>query len=291
MATNKVVLRTVQEFMTDYVPVYNPLYPLLLGKSQSWAEEVGRIDFKRLNTVGDIRGKHITPKDTEIRQVSVNEGTKSFKKYFLANQYTQSALQDNLQTEDVLKQVLDEHHKQMDELALFGEGTSTLTDVVNNGLFWSNDPNYDLENSVAVDGVSKDPLIDMAKKVTATARLADQLSGRKVVIFYGDVIVPYFDGIYSAYPKAFKEVLGDVLGSNYSIMKMPPTLTTQSESGWLIVNLDQVKFHYTALPALKAQGVNEEKMYSWHNFLMGSTMTEVLAKYGIIHQPATVTLS
>jgi hypothetical protein len=38
----------------------------------------------------------------------------------------------------------------------------------------------------------------------------------------------------------------------------------------MIVNLDQVKLHYTALPKLKAQGVNEEKMYSWHNFIMGS---------------------
>jgi hypothetical protein len=77
--TNRIELRTIQEFMQDYVPVYQPIYPLLLGKSQSYAEEVGRIDFKRAVTVGDIRAKHVTPKDTEIRQISVNEGTKCFK--------------------------------------------------------------------------------------------------------------------------------------------------------------------------------------------------------------------
>ncbi len=286
MGTNKVLLRTVQEFMADYVPVYQPLYPLLLGKSQSYSEEVGKIDFKRINTIGDIRAQHITPKDTEIRQVSAGELTKSFKKYFLANQFTMSSLQDTLQTEDVVKQVLDEHQKQMDELVLFGEGTSSLSDVINNGLFWSNDPNYNLENSTGITG--SDPLIDLHTSVLANVQDADQVAGKKAIIFYGSAIVPLFDGLYAANPVPFKKVLGEVLGSNYSLLKMPSGLTTQSESGWLIVNLDQVKLHYTALPSLKDQGVNDEKMYSWHNFLMGSAMVECLASNAIIHQPATV---
>lgn len=289
MATNKVVLRTIQEFMQDYVPVYQPLYPLLLGKSQSYAEEVGRIDFKRLNTVGDIRTKHITPKDTEMRQINVSEGTKSFKKYFLANQFTQSALQDTRQTEDVIKQVLDEHHKQMDELVMFGEGTSALSDVVNNGLFWSNDPNYDLESSATVNGsAGADPLIDLHAKVMTSSRAADVLAGKKVIIFYGTAILPLYDGIFTSNHVSFKKILQDSLGPDYSTIKMPAGLDTQSESGWLVVNLDQVKLHYTALPSLKAQGVNDEKLYSWFNFLMGSTMLEVLAAKGVIHQPATV---
>jgi hypothetical protein len=283
--TNRIELRTIQEFMQDYVPVYQPIYPLLLGKSQSYAEEVGRIDFKRAVTVGDIRAKHVTPKDTEIRQISVNEGTKSFKKYFLANQFTQSNIQNTSQLEDVLKQVLDEHHKQMDELVLFGEGTSSLSDVINNGLFWSNDPNYVLETVQDVEGVSVDPLVSLHKIAMAEARKADQVAGRKVMVFYGDDMVTYFDGVFASLQQPFKRVLADTLGSNYSLMKMPPGLTTQSETGLLIINLDQVKLHYTALPQLKDQGVNNEKMYSWHNFLMGSTMLECLALNAIIHVP------
>ena len=286
MSTNKVILRTVQEFMTDYQPVYQPLYPLLLGKSQSYSQEVGKIDFKRINTIGDIRTKNISPKTTELHQINAGELTKTFKKYFLANQFTMSSLQDTLQTEDVIKQVLDEHQKQMDELVLFGEGTSSLTDVVNNGLFWSNDPNYLLQSSDAITGTDK--LIDLHSTVLAQAQIADQVSGKKAIIFYGSAIIPYFDGLYAANPVPFKKVLGEVLGSNYSLLKMPAGLSTQSESGFLIVNLEQVKLHYTALPALKDQGVNDEKMYSWHNFLMGSAMVEVLAADAIIHQPLTV---
>ena len=66
---------------------------------------------------------------------------------------------------------------------------------------------------------------------------------------------------------------------------MPADVTPASEDGWLIANRSQVKLHYTTLPGLKAQGVNEEKMYSWHNFLMGSSMVDVMAADAIIRQP------
>jgi hypothetical protein len=285
MATNKIVLRAIQEFMADYVPVYQPIYPLLMGKSQSWAEEVGSIAFKRLVTVGDVRAKHQVPKQSEIAQVNAGENSKTFKKYFLANQFTQSSLQDRMQVEDVMKQVLDEHGKQMDELVLFGEGTYVLTDVINNGLFWSNDPNYTLESVTDVEGSGIDPLVSLHRLVMASARKADQVAGKKVVIFYGDDMVTYFDSVFATYQQPFKSVLAATLGSNYSLMKMPASLSTQSETGFLIVNLDQVKLHYTSLPHIQSQGVNEEKMYIWTNFLMGSTMLEVQALHGVIHQP------
>jgi hypothetical protein len=85
----------------------------------------------------------------------------------------------------------------------------------------------------------------------------------------------------------FKSALGQVLGANYSIVEMPADVTPSGTNGWIIVNLDQVKLHYTVLPQLKAQGINEEKMYSWHNFLMGSMMLEVLASKAIVRQPVT----
>ncbi len=288
--TNKIVLRSVDEFMADYQPIYQPLYPLFLGKSQSYSEEVGKINFKRLEAVGDIRGRHITPKDTDIRQIAVIEKSKTFKKYFLANQFTQSAIQDQSRAEDVVKQVLDEHQKQMDELFLLGDGTSS-SDVFNNGLFWSGDSNWTEQGSATVDGAGVDPLIDLHAKVLANAAVADQVSGRKVIIFYGTTILPYFDGLYAANPVPFKRVLAEVLGSNYSLVKMPAAVTPSATNGWIVANLDQVKLHYTALPQLKAQGVNEEKMYAWHNFMMGSSMLEVLASGAVIKQPATVSLS
>jgi hypothetical protein len=286
MSTNKVLLRTIEEVMNDYVPVYAPIYPLFMGKSQAYSEEVGQISFKRLNAIGDIRTKHLTPKDTEIRQISVSESSKTFKKYFLANQYQQSALQDRGSIEDVVKQVLDEHQKHMDELFLLGEGTAS-NNVVNNGLFWSGDSNWSEEASVELD-TDADSLLSLHTNVMATVAAADAIAGRKLILFYGTDITSRFDGLYAASNAPFKKVLQEVLGSNYQLGKIPAAITPASSHGWICVNLDQVKLHYTALPALKAQGVNDEKMYAWFNFMMGSCMLDVLADGAVIKQPATI---
>lgn len=290
MTTNLPVLRTAEEFMKGYTPVYQPLYPLLVAaKSQQYAAEVGKLSFNRIEAVGDIRTKHITPKDTSLAQLVAIEKSKTFKKYFMANQFVRSQLQDSSRIEDVLAQVLDEGHKFQDELLLLGEGTSDST-MVNNGLFWSGDPNYTLEGTdaeIALDGDTAD-LADFHRKVMVTAQKADQVAGRKLIIFYGEVVLPLFDSLFSTGVRSVKAALAETLGPNYSMTKMLEAVTPADESGWIIVNIDQQKLHYTEIPRLLSQGVNQEKMYTWHNFIQGSMMVEVLAKDAIIRQPAVL---
>jgi hypothetical protein len=283
MPTNKNVLRSVEEFMNDYTPVYQPIYPLFMGKSQQYAQEAGKIDFKRVNAVGDIRAKHITPKDTEIRQVAVMEGSKTYKKYFLANQFQQSTLQDRKGIEEVMAQVLDEHQKHQDELFLLGEGTSG-SDVKNNGLFYSGDANYTLESSAEIPTSGR--LVDFHTKVVASAIAADQLAGQKIIVFYGNVL-PLFRSLHEDAARAVRAVLQEALPS-YRFVELPSAVTPASSNGWIVANLDQVKLHHTTLPSVQNQGLNEEKMYYWHNFLMGSMMLEVLASGAVIRQPTTL---
>lgn len=285
MATNKLVLRSTDEVMADYVPTYQPFYPLLLGKSQGYSEEVGKVNFKRLEAMGDIRMKHVLPKDTEIRQIAATEKTKTFKKYFLANQFVQSTLQDTSQNEDVVRQVLDENNKLMDDLVLLGEGTGT-GNVVNNGLYWSADSNYVLENSKEIDNANA-WLTDLHAQIVTTKIKADLVAGRKILVFYGADMMPKINGLYAASAQPFKSALLAVLGGNYSIAELPSEVTPSGANGWMIINVDQVKLHYTTLPVLNAQGVDERNMESWHNFLMGSAMVEVLAHKGVIRQPVT----
>lgn len=286
--TNKIALRTVEEFMQDYSPVYQPLYPLFMGKSQAYPQVVGQLDFRRADTVGDIRLKRLLPKDTNIHQIAVAEGTKSFKKYFNAAQFVQSEFQDQQGNEDVIKQVLDENQKLQDELFLLGEGTDAST-MLNNGLFWSNDVNYTLETAIAAVAAASAgyhlPALHTAIMVTAAK--ADQISGRKVLIAYGTETCAKMDSLYANTDRPFKTVLQEVLGSNYSLAKMPADVTPASAEGWIIANLDQCKTHFTVLPQLRAQGINDEKMHSWHNFLSGSMMLEVLVANGVIRQPVT----
>lgn len=284
MSTNKIVLREVDEIMADYVPTYQPLWPLLLGKSQSYPEEVGKLNFKRLEAVGNIRNQHYNPKDTHVHQISVVQKTKQFKKYFLASQYVQSTLQDRAQNEDVVRQVLDENNKLMDDLVLLGEGTSAST-MINNGLFWSADANYLLESSSELASTGGH-LPALHASVITEKLLADSVAGRKVILFYGSTMLSKLCGIYDS-SVTFKSALQNAIGANYSIVEMPSEVTPSATNGFMILNLDQIKLHYTTAPKLSAQGVDERNMEVWHNFLMGSAMVEVLAYKGIIRKPHT----
>lgn len=285
MATNKLVLRSADEVMADYQPTYQPFWPILLGKSVSYPEEVGKLTFKRLEAIGNIRNQHYNPKDTHIHQISVVEKTKIFKKYFLASQYVQSTLQDRSQNEDVVKQVLDENNKLMDDLVLLGEGTSG-SDVVNNGLYWSADPNYLLESSTELASTDGH-LPALHASVVAEKIKADTVAGQKVIVFYGSTMLSKVCGIYASSSTPFKAALQAALGGNYSLAELPAEVTPSGANGFMILTLDQIKLHYTTPPKLSAQGVDERNMEVWHNFLMGSAMVEVLAYKGVIRQPHT----
>lgn len=284
--TNKIALRSVEEFLIGYKPAYNPILPLFLSNAQQYTVEAGKIDFKRADTVGDIRAKMVGPKDTEMHQIHSKEGTKTFKKYFFGAQYIQSQLQDTKGYEDVIAQVLDEHNKQSDELFLLGEGTSAST-MLNNGLFWSADGNYNLKTSYEVQkDTNGKHLADLYTKIVSIVQDADEVDGQKLVMVYGSDMIAKYNGLLTDTSSALSKVLSDALPA-VSFAKMPASITPASTDGFIVVNLDQVKLHYTLLPAIKGQGVNDEKMYAWTNFLMGSSMLEVLALNGVIRQPLT----
>lgn len=285
MPTNKIVVRTTEEFMSGYKPNYKPLYAILLGRAQAYAEEVGKVNFNRLSAVGDLRSKHYTPKDTEMRQISVASSAKSFKKYFMANQYVQSTLQRAEDIDSIVAQVLDEHQKQMDDLVLLGEGTAG-NNVINNGLYWSGDANYTLESSEEMAN-APDTQAEMYDLLQANLADARDLSGRKAIVVYGETALAKLSSLFPEKDYSLSKVLRDNLEEDEQIIRMPSAVTPASANGWIIVNLDQVKLHYVTLPKLADQGTNTEKMYSWHNFLMGSAMVEVEAPNGVIRQPVT----
>lgn len=283
--TNKIALRTVEEFMSDYVPVYQPIYPLFLGKSQQYAQEVGKREFRRVQAVGDIRGDIITPKDTHIKQIAVMEGKKTFKSYFRANQFILSQFQDRQGVEEVVAQALDEHQIQMDEIFLTGEGSSG-GNVLNNGLYWSADPNYTLESAISSISATDRARLVYGHIQTSVAK-AKQLAGRKVVLLYGSTTKGVYNSLLASSDKALKTVLQEAADAQVSFVEIPDSPTPSAAEGWIVANMDQTKLHYNSLPQLLSQGNNEEKMHLWFNFIQGSMMLECLAKNAVIRQPVT----
>lgn len=273
MPTNLVELKKTDEIMNDYQPSYQPLYSMFLENSQAYSEQVGVVNFHRKEVIGDIDAREITPKDTEIKQISVGSSKKAFNKYFLGNQFQQSTLQSAEEVETVIKQVLDHHQKQADVLL---EGTAH-----NSGLFVSSDSNY-VTNSSAVAG-SFNQTYDV---VDALIKQASSVMGPKVVLAYG-LARGQMTKLHATQPtspiKVLKESHPDV-----SFVDVPDEAAPAGASGFIIVTKNQVKLHYTTLPEVKAQGTNEENMYVWTNFLMGSMMLEVLVKKALIKQPITL---
>lgn len=282
MPTNKIIeVREPVEIMNDYTPVYQPIYALLMGNAQSYSEDIGSVEFKHVDAIGDIRGKRITPKDTEIRQVAVGTGKKTFSKYFFANQYTQSTLQSREGSEQVAAIVLDEYQKQADELLTMGDGTAN-GNILNNGLFFSNDSNYVLKTSTAALASNTAFYDAFAESVVS----ASEVPGEKIVFLYGGAKAAS-KKLFTGQAISLLQVLKDTY-VGYTFVDLPNHMVPAGQSGWIIVSTSQVKLHYVALPKMDGQGVNEEKKYIWQNFLMGSMMLEVLAKGAVVRQPVTV---
>lgn len=281
MTTNKIALRSTDEYNGGFTPVYRPIWGLFMGNAVQYTPEVGTHAFREVKTVGDIRVKRFTPKDTELKQIAVAEGSKTFKKYFHANQFIQSAFQDQQGVQDVIDQVLDEHNKQADDL-LLGDG-------INSGIYTSADSNYQLESSVEVQKDDDDGshVADLYAKVAALAQIADTNAGRKLVMFYGANVLPKFTALFKASTKPFGAVLRDGLPVNYSFATLPSDVTPNGANGLMILNMDQLRLHWTAMPQLNARGLNEEKSYYWFNFLLGSMMVDCRVPKAIIRQPLT----
>ncbi len=285
MSTNKIQLRSVEDFMADYNPLYKPLYSLFLDGSQEYPAEVGINNFRRVEVVGDIRAKRITPKDTELKLVSAGDARKAFKKYFMANKFISSGIQSTEGNEQVITQVLDEHQAQMDELLLFGDGTQN-SDVINNGLFFSSDTNF-TEESAATIASGSTRLGLLHSGILATLEKARNLDGRKIVLVYGDTLIPYMNTLFESVARPLEAVIRDSLKADEVIVRMPQYVTPSGANGWEVINLDRIKLHHSTLPQLLDQDYNREEMHYWHNFMMGSCMVDVLAKDAIIKQPAT----
>ena len=283
--TNKIVLPTADEFISGFKPTYVPLLPLFMSKAKIYSIEEGTLNFKRVDAVGDLRSKIFGSKDTEIHQITAKDSKKSYKKYFFASQFVQSNLQSTEGYSDVVAQVLNEHNKQADELFLTGEGTAN-NNVVNNGLFYSGDANFLEKASYEVKkDTNGDHLADLYQKMVSITEEANVVDGQKMILVYGSAMIAKYNSLFVETKNPFSEVLGKGL-PGVAINKIPASVTPAG-NGFIVINMDQIMLHITTLPIVKKNGINEEKEYAWTNFLLGSTMLEVLAASGVIKQPVT----
>lgn len=275
--TNKIVFRSVEEFMAGFTPRYTPIMGLFLDGARQHEAVVGEQKYTQISAVGDIRNKILTPKDTELHQIGATGSSKSYKKYFLASQFIQSNLQSREGYEDVVAEALDEHNKHNDEIFLSGNSQ-------NNGLLVSSDPNFTLRTSALASTLDA-----LYTEIVAEALVANEIEGRKVLLYFGDTMSAKFNSLFADTNRAFSAVLSEAEAlADYDFIKVPTSVLPASlTDGFAIVNMGKIQVHYMLLPEVNNQGVNEEKNYAWTNFLQGSSMVDVKTKDAIIVQPLT----
>lgn len=277
--TNKIVFRSVEEFMTGFTPRYTALMPLFLAGAKQHEAVVGEAKYSQISAMGDIRNRVVTPKDTEFHQIGAGPSSKVYKKYFLGSQYIQSNLQDRQGYEDVVAEALDEHNKHNDEIFLGGDGQ-------NNALLVSSDPNFTLRS--APGAIST--LAGLYDEVIAEALVANEIEGQKVLLYFGDTMSTKINSLFSTdTPRPLSEVLSSAEAlQGYDLIKVPTSVLPGSlTNGFAIVNMNKIVVNYMILPEVNDQGVNAEKKYAWTNFLQGSSMVDVKTKDAIIVQPLT----
>ena len=275
--TNKIVFRSVEEFMAGFTPRYTPLMGLFLDGARQHETAVGEAKYSKVEAMGDIRSRVVTPKDTELHQIGAGSSSKTFKKYFLGSQYIQSNLQDRQGYEDVVAEALDEHNKHNDEIFMSGDGQ-------NNGLLVSSDPNFTSRLSAAMADLDA-----LYNKIVEQALIANEIEGEKVLLYFGETMSTKFNSLFGDNKVPFSEALSgaDAL-SGYNFIKVPTSVVPGTlTSGFAIVNMGKIQVHYMLLPEVNNQGQNEEKNYAWTNFLQGSSMVDVKTKDAIILQPLT----
>jgi len=277
--TNKIVFRSVEEFMNNvYTPRYTPLMALFLDGAKQHEAAVGEAKYNQISAMGDIRNRNVGPKDTELYQIGASASGKSFKKYFLGSQFIQSELQDRDGYEDVVAEALDEHNKHNDEIFFGGDGQ-------NNGLLVSSDANFTLRVSAAATTLDA-----LYSEIIAEALVANEIEGRKVLLYFGDTMSARFNSLFTETKAPFSAALSEADAmAGYDFIKVPTAQLPASLAGggFAIVNMDKIQVHYMMLPEVNNQGTNEEKNYTWTNFLQGSSMVDVKTKDAIIVQPLT----
>jgi hypothetical protein len=278
MSTGYPNVKSTTEFLKDYVPTYKPIFPLFLTKGKKHAEEIGQAISKRYEAVGDYRMAQITPKDTLLRTIGCGERSKTFKKLFLMNQFELSGLQSQDAQSEIVKQVLDEGSKQFDEGLWLGGGTSDAT-VVNDGIFWTLDANRQTLVTADHSALSTTLMSALLGTILSSWDTANQIAGEKILIPYGDVKSKMFEILSGSTTlmKACEE-------NGVKLAMVPDALIPASNHGILIINLDQVVVHYTAIPKLDDTGFERKSKVFWTNFLQGNTMVDILVYGGIMKQ-------
>lgn len=277
MSTDNHIFPTVEQQMQAITLDYAPLFSTL--PAQAHEAKIENVKFTTVRGDDDIVAKVLNAQDTERAHIKAGQSSKEYAKAFKGVEYVESTLNARSAMPGINNKAIKALTKQLDKE--IWDGTD------NNGIVNSKDENLIKEEAFTLDGTGSAGLNQLLSLGATLKRLVEKTSSSSyfTLNLYGDKMKDYMLKVLdngSTFGQIFRQAF-----PNIPLVEVPANLET-TNNGIVLICPQIVTLHHTALPQIKASGVDNRTDEVWTKYYYGTAMVDVKELGGIIVQPVTI---
>lgn len=277
MSTDNHIFPTVEQQMQAITLDYAPFFSTL--PAQANEAKIENVKFTTVRGDDDIVAKPLNAQDTERAHIKAGESSKEYAKFFKGVEYVESTLNARSAMPGINNKAIKALTKQLDKEIWNG------TD--NNGIINSKDENLIKEEAFTLDGTGSAAVAKLLALGATLKRLVEKTSSSSyfTLNLYGDKMKDYMLKVLdngSTFGQIFRSAFTGI-----PLVEVPANLET-TNNGIVLICPQIVTLQHTALPQIKASGVDPREDEAWTKYYYGTAMVDVKEQGGIIVQPVTI---
>ena len=276
-------IKSKEEYLATADLTFTPSILKIRKVKKSPMDGIEKVTFKRLDVEKDnITAENMTTGQTEVAHFKVGEAKKTFNKYIVGAQISQSYRNGEAnKLGDVHSKVLRQYFKMWDQMGLDGANG-------NNGVFNTKDEMAIKNASTAINGADNEAKLNALIGVISDMKdqVSDNTASNDILLY-----------VYGKELKQFMDQRLPNLGSVRSIVRetwpeaelheISGVSTANKGNGLVAISQDLVSLNYVAMPEIGDQGTDNRAKEYWADYAMGSVMVDVEEKGALIEQPLT----
>ena len=277
MSTDNHIFPTVEQQMQAITLDYAPFFSTL--PAQANEAKIENVKFTTVRGDDDIVAKPLNAQDTERAHIKAGESSKEYATFFKGVEYVESTLNARSAMPGINNKAIKALTKQLDKEIWNG------TD--NNGIINSKDENLIKEEAFTLDGSGSAAVAKLLALGATLKRLVEKTSSSSyfTLNLYGDKMKDYMLKVLdngSTFGQIFRSAFTGI-----PLVEVPANLET-TNNGIVLICPQIVTLQHTALPQIKASGVDPREDEAWTKYYYGTAMVDVKEQGGIIVQPVTI---
>ena len=253
MSTDNHIFPTVEQQMQAITLDYAPLFSTL--PAQAHEAKIENVKFTTVRGDDDIVAKPLNAQDTERAHIKAGESSKEYAKSFKGVEYVESTLNARSAMPGINNKAIKALTKQLDKEIWDGTGSAAVAKLLALGA----------------------TLKRLVEKTSSSSYFTLNLYGDKMK----DYMLKVLDN-GSTFGQIFRQAF-----PNIPLVEVPANLET-TNNGIVLICPQIVTLHHTALPQIKASGVDNRTDEVWTKYYYGTAKVDVKELGGIIVQPVTI---